>query len=138
MFSPDDAWVAYSDQTQTLYVVPAAGDGKPKAVDRSEQSPITAIEFSPDGRWLAYSKNARTDYSSIFIYDTKGGETHRLTDGTTNDRSPAWDPDGRYLYFLSDRHTNPLLAWQDLNGVDINPTRVCLALLRALVSVARV
>ena len=130
VFSPDDAWVAYSDQTQTLYVVPAAG-GEPKAVDRSEQAPITEYAFSPDGRWLAYTKSARTDYTSILIYDTKEGEVHRLTDGTTSDRSPAWDPDGRYLYFLSDRRTNPLLGWRDLQGVDINPTRVCLALLRA-------
>jgi tricorn protease len=129
-YSPDGKWVAYADQTHTLYVIPSES-GKPTKVDRSEQSEIGEYTWSPDSRWLAYSKNARTDYSSIFIYDTKEGKTHRVTGSDTDDFSPAWDPEGRYIYFLSARTTNPLLGYRDLENVNIRPTKPYMALLRS-------
>jgi len=129
VFSPDDKWIAYSDQTQALYIVSAEG-GKSKKVDRCDEWVITDYRWSPDSRWLAYSKGSRTDYRSIYVYDVQEGETHPVTHETTNDYSPAWDPDGRFLYFLSDRYTNPLLGSRDMENVNINPTRPYLALLR--------
>lgn len=130
IYSPDGRWIAYADQTQSLFVIPAEGGGKPTLVDRSGQAEIRDYTWSPDGRWLAYRKPAPTDYSSIFLFDTKAGTIHRVTGGTTNDRSPAWDPEGRYLYFLSDRFTNPLLGGQDWDNVDYRATKPFLVLLR--------
>ena len=117
VWSPDGKRIAYADQTQSLYVVPADG-GTPKLVDTCEQNEIRDYTWSPDGRWLAYSKNARTDYSSIYIYDTKIEKVHRVTGPFTNDYSPAWDPQGRYLYCLSDRSTNPVLDSRDVNVIE--------------------
>jgi tricorn protease len=127
--SPDGKKVAFADQTQTLFVVDLDG-GKPTVVDRSEQGPISEYEWSPDGRWLAYTKRQPHDYNSIYIYDTQKKSSHRVTGDDTDDRSPSWDPEGRYLYFLGDRHTNPLLGARDLENVNIEPTRIYLALLR--------
>jgi len=110
--------------------VVAADGGTPRIVDRSDQAPITEYGFSPDSRWLVHTKQARTDYASIYLYDTRDGAIHRITGGDTDEASPVWDPDGRYLYFLSHRTTNPLLGARDLENVDIEPTRVYLALLR--------
>jgi tricorn protease len=128
-FSPDDEWIAYADQTQTLWIVAAKG-GKPKKVDRCDQWRITDYAWSPDSRWLAYTKMSRTDYRSIYLYDRENDEVHRVTEDSTDDFSPAWDPDGRYLHFLSDRYTNPLLGVRDRQIVNINPTLPFLALLR--------
>jgi tricorn protease len=127
--SPDGERIAYADSTQTLYTVPVAG-GEPTVVDRARQAPITEYAWSPDGRWLAYAKTGAANYSSIFLHDTRSGENHRVTGDDTHDYTPAWDPEGRYLYFLSDRFTNPLLGSRDLEHVDIEPTRPYLALLR--------
>ncbi|HEX6850147.1 MAG TPA: S41 family peptidase [Candidatus Polarisedimenticolaceae bacterium] len=120
--SPDGKWIAYSDGTQTLWVIPAAG-GAPVKVDRSNQAEIRGYAWSPDGRWLAYSKVEDNDYASIFVYDTTGAKVVRVTTATTNDHSPAWDPDGRYLYFLSDRFTNPIVGNVDWNNVDYRQTK---------------
>jgi len=128
-FSPDGKWIAYADQTQALYVVPAEG-GKPAVVDRSGQAEIRNYAWSPDGRWLAYSKTLPSWYASIFIYDTKEAKVHEVTGPTTNDDSPAWDPDGRYLYFLSDRATNPLLGGRDWENIEARNTKVYALLLR--------
>jgi tricorn protease len=127
--SPDGEWVAYSDESQTLYVVPAEG-GKPTAVDHSDQAAITHYTWSPDSRWLAYRLRARTDYDSIFIYDMQEKAKHRITGDDTDDVSPAWDPEGRYLYFVGHRTTNPLLDVRDLQNVNIKPSRLYMVLLR--------
>ncbi len=129
VFSPDGKWIAYADQTQTLFVVPAEG-GASKTVDRSEQAEIREYAWSPDGRWLAYSKTRTTDYSSIYIFDTKEGKVHEVTGPTTADRTPAWDPDGRYLYFLSDRTANPILGGRDWDNVEARNTKIYAVLLR--------
>ncbi|MBP7146398.1 MAG: PD40 domain-containing protein [Acidobacteria bacterium] len=129
-FSPDGKWIAYADQKQALYVLPATG-GTPKLVDRSPQSEIRTYTWSPDGRWLAYSKiQSPTDYSSVYIYDTRGGISHRVTGPYTDDFGPSWDPEGRYLYFLSNRATNPVLDGRDLQNVEIKNTIPMMVLLR--------
>src|SRR5262249_6641622 len=129
-FSPDGKWIAYGDQTQALYVVPTAG-GAPKLVDRSRQAEITEYAFSPDGRWLAYSVLLPTQYGSVRIYDTTTGKVIPVSTPSTSDYSPAWDPQGRYLYFLSDRFTNPILdTTRDQENIEIRSTRPCMVLLR--------
>ncbi len=129
IWSPDGKLIAYADQTQTLFVVPAEG-GTPKAADHSDQQPIRDYVWSPDGRWLAYSKASRTDYSAVFIYDTRDGSAHRVSGSFTNDYSPAWDPQGRYLYFLSSRAVNPVLDANDINVIEAKNAQPFMVLLR--------
>jgi len=127
--APHGGRIAWGDADFALQVLSGDG-GDPVQVDRCPQSAITDYVWSPDGRWLAYSKLSATDYGSIYLYDAEAGEVHRLTDDTTSDHSPAWDPQGRYLYFLSDNRANPLVGTRDLENVNIEPTRIYLALLR--------
>jgi tricorn protease len=129
VLSPDGKWIAFADQTQTLYVMAAAG-GEPRKVDHSEQREIRDYAWSPDGRWLAYTKALRTEYNSIYIYDTRGQEVHELTGPYTDDYGPSWDPEGRYLYFMSDRSTNPVLGDRDFQNVELKSTVPFMVLLR--------
>jgi tricorn protease len=129
-WSPDGKWLAYADQTHRLYVVEADG-GSPQEVDRSEQQEIRQYVWSPDGRWLAYMKVNRVEIGSIFIYDTVDGVTHQVTSWNTDDDSPAWDPDGRYLYFLSQRFVNPLIGIRDFETVMFDATKLYMLLLRS-------
>jgi tricorn protease len=128
-YSPDGKWIAYADQTQTLYIVPAEG-GSPKTVDKSTQSEIRNYSWSPDGRWLAYDKTLSNRYNTIYVYDTQSGKILSATTGTTDDFDPTWDPDGRYLYFLSNRATNPILGGRDWDNVEAKNTKVYMVLLR--------
>ncbi len=128
-FSSDGKWIAYGDQTHTLYVISADG-GQPRRVDHSDQAEIREYAWSPDGRWLAYVKRNSIDFGSVFIYDTQEGSLHQVSGWTTDDRTPAWDPEGRFLYFLSDRTMNPMLDVVDFETIVIEPTRLYLLLLR--------
>jgi tricorn protease len=127
--SPDGKWIAYGDQTQSLYVMPADG-GERKVIDRSAKSEINDYTWSADGRWLAYTKQMDNDYTAIGVYDTKTGVGTTLSHGTTNDNSPAWDPQGRWLYFVSERTTNPLLGNRDFDVVEAKNSKLYLAVLK--------
>jgi WD40-like Beta Propeller Repeat/Omp85 superfamily domain len=59
--------------------------------------------FSPDGRYVAYSAWRAGGFRDIRLLDRQGGEEIMLTDDRAMDVNPTWSPDGKRLYFASDR-----------------------------------
>lgn len=128
-FSPDGEWIAFADDSYGLFVMAAEGRD-PTEVDRGTEGEIRSYTWSPGGRWLAYRKTLPNQFNSLFIYDTREKEVHEVTGPHTNDYSPAWDPDGRYLYFASDRDINPLIGEVDFSTVEMKNDRLYMLLLR--------
>ncbi|NQT51096.1 PDZ domain-containing protein, partial [bacterium] len=77
-------------------------------IDRSPHGGISAGAWSPDGRWIAYSTPITPDTRGIRLYDTQNGHTHPVTTPVLADLAPAWDPDGKYLYFIGSRDLDPV------------------------------
>ncbi len=66
------------------------------------------FSWSADGRYLAYAKSVSMNSTQIEIYDIKAGKSYAVTKPLFLDFSPSFDPEGKYLYFLSDRDLNPV------------------------------
>jgi tricorn protease len=77
-------------------------------LDRSKYYRIADIAWSPDGNWLAYSFPNSERTACIKLADTKTRKTYPVTKTVLRDFSPSFDPDGKYLYFLSNRHFDPV------------------------------
>ncbi len=62
---------------------------------------------SPDGRTLAYvaQRDTATAYD-LYLIPTEGGEETRLTADAAHDDGPDYSPDGRWIYWNSDRSGN--------------------------------
>jgi len=61
--------------------------------------------FSPDDNYIVY--NAYRDFETdIFVYNITSKKVKNLTNTKVSESSPIWSPDGKYLYFASDK-TNP-------------------------------
>jgi tricorn protease len=79
-----------------------------RVIDRSDYIEIQGFCWSPDGEWVAYSC-AETELTlSIKLCRIADGTTYRLTPTRFRDVKPAFDPNGKFIYFLSAREFNPV------------------------------
>ncbi|RKU13707.1 peptidase [Candidatus Poribacteria bacterium] len=79
-----------------------------RVLDKGHYHSIRGAAWSPDGKWCAYSFAPTETTRSIKLCKIETGETWLVTEPEFSDFAPAWDPDGKYLYFLSYREFNPV------------------------------
>ncbi|MDE2612184.1 MAG: PDZ domain-containing protein [Burkholderiales bacterium] len=76
--------------------------------DASEYGRIEDPVWSPCGGWLAYTKATSTRHTAIALHECAAARTVLATTPEFRDYAPAFDPAGRYLYFLSLRTFDPV------------------------------
>jgi len=59
--------------------------------------------FSPDQRWIAIQAVKYGGLSTIYAMPASGGALKQVTDAKHWDDKPRWAPDGKTIYFVSDR-----------------------------------
>lgn len=77
-----------------------------------------SLIWTPDGKTLAITRpDANATRNQIFLYDLASRTLRRLTSHRYNSVAPTFAPDGRWLYFLSDRTFNSAVSspWGDRN-----------------------
>ncbi len=75
-----------------------------------------APSFSPDGRKLVVTLGGVDGNPDIYILDVTTRTTKRLTTHRAIDTEGTWSPDGRYIYFTSDRAGGPQVYRVSVNG----------------------
>ncbi|GAH59007.1 unnamed protein product, partial [marine sediment metagenome] len=129
-WSPNGKKLAFSDKNLKLYFIDI--DKKETVqIDRSDYTELRDFSWSPDSRYLAYSKRLANGIHALFVYSFNDDRTRQITPGYTNDFSPVFDPDGKYLYFLSERNFNPILSRYDFEFVNNAITNLYLIILSA-------
>jgi tricorn protease len=125
--APQGALLAVANQRHELLLVDLQA-GTARLLDRCRTGSLGDVAWSPDGRWLAYSFAVTVNTRSIKLCELPGGATHLVTPPEFRDGSPSWDPEGRFLYFLSYRTFGPVS--ESLFDVDFPLTRPYLVILR--------
>src|SRR5947209_7993576 len=110
------ARAAIINQRHELWLVDV-DSGDARRLDASQFGELTGAAWSPDGRWIAYSCAPPRTARSLRIVDADRGAITDVTRPEFRDFAPAWDPTGRYLYFLSARVFDPV---PDEHFTDLN------------------
>src|SRR6202042_1536187 len=59
-----------------------------------------------------------SELHAIFVYSVATQKATQVTDGMSNAANPAFDPDGKYLYFTASTNSGPSDAGIDLSSLD--------------------
>ncbi|MBI3273153.1 MAG: PDZ domain-containing protein [Planctomycetes bacterium] len=126
--------VALANQRQEVLLVDLAS-GQARVIEKSEWGRIEGLAWSPDGRWLAYGFANSRRTSSIHLCDAATGQVVPVTRPDFRDVRPSFDPEGKYLYFISWRVFDPIYDSQQFAlGFPKGALAMLLPLRRDLVS----
>ncbi len=119
-WSPDSKKLLFSDTNLKVWVLDvASGQAKivgqdPWMVPQRTLNPV----WSPDSRWVAYASRLSSLYHAIFVSNVDTGETKQVTDGLAAAVWPAWDANGKYLWFLASTDFGLRSQWLDMTSYD--------------------
>lgn len=82
------------------------------------------VSWSSDSRYIAYSRGVNNQNDAVFIFDTQNKKKYQVTTGYYSDYGPVFDPEGKYLYFLTSRTFRPLYSSFDNSWVYTNSSTI--------------
>ena len=110
--APTADQVAIANHRNELLVVDLGDEPTLRVLDRSPFHQIQGVAWSPDSRWVAYGFADSRATCAIKLARVADGSTAFATRPVLKDVNPAFDPEGRYLYFIGARDFDPV--WDSL------------------------
>lgn len=117
LWSPDSKKIAFRDKTLSAYYLEIES-GKVTKVDTDRYAggrPMNLV-WSPDSKWLTYTKQLRSLLRAVYVYSLDSGKAVQVTDGMSDTASPAFDADGKHLYFLASTDAALNLGFRDMSA----------------------
>ncbi|MEL7237713.1 MAG: hypothetical protein AAGK78_02535, partial [Planctomycetota bacterium] len=109
-WSPDSSKILAKDQTGAHTLIRLEEDEEGNVIsdvlefDRDPTGFYGGESWSHDSRWIAYARGHDDAYmASIFVYDTEADDAEpvQVTDTMFNASSPAFDRQGKFLYYVT-------------------------------------
>jgi tricorn protease len=127
-WSPDSRQIAFIDKALDIYIYNMEKD-KTIKVDKEKRMfefnlENFSVSWSPDSRWIVYQKDTENYHTAINLFDTKDEKSYQVTSGYYRDMQPVFDPEGKYLFFLTNRSFKPLYSDFDNTFVYPNATSI--------------
>ena len=105
--APRGTLVAISNHRNEV-IVGDVDSGVMHVADRSDYMRTEDLAWSPDGAWLAFQSWTSARHCAIKLHEVATKVSTLVTQPDFRDYSPAFDPAGKYLYFLSVRTFDPV------------------------------
>ena len=124
-WSPDSKKLVFIDNAMRIYLCDLETKkwtvvGKQLWMYESELTRF-AVNWSADSRFFAYAADQDNRQSAIVVVDThENNKATQVTSGFYDDDLPAFDPDGRYLYYRSKRTFQPIYSESDNTWIYTN------------------
>lgn len=128
-WSPDSRRIAFSDKDGKVFVY-SFDDKKLSQIVDAPRGQVGDYAWSPRGHYLSFSMDGPNNFGTIYIWSEKDGQLHKITDPMFNCSNPAWDPEGNYLFYLSDREFAPQLSTVEFNYATNRTTEIYALALR--------
>lgn len=129
LWSPDSRKIAFLDAHLNLWVLDVESGKASKADKDRVWGRNVAPSWSPDSKWLAYTKTLKNYMGAIFVHNLAESKSTQITDGMSDARNPAWDRDGKHLYFTASTDSGPAIQPDIQSGARTSTSSVYLVVL---------
>jgi len=119
--------IAFNDDDVRVRVLNVES-GEVKTVDvggNNLERGSMGLTWSPDSKWLAYSKSASNNFRRINVWSQQDNSVHFLTNLFADAYSPAWDLDGKHLYFLASTDVALGSGWANTSAMNSDAEYTC-------------
>jgi len=116
-WSPDSrrvAYVSFEGNKSSIFIQTLRTGNRIKVSSRPGINGAPA--FSPDGRKLVITLGGIDGNLDIYVLDINSRQAKRITTHRAIDTEGTWSPDGRFIYFTSDRAGGPQIYRVSANG----------------------
>lgn len=123
-WSPDSKYLAFEDNKTRIKVIEMA-TGKITDVGvggANIERGNMGLVWSPDSKWLAYAKTGTNNFRRVMVWSLVSGKTAPLSDPLADATQPAWDRDGRHLYFLASTDAALGSGWANTSAILARPS----------------
>lgn len=119
VWSPDSRKIAYSDKRLNLWVIDLDHPAPVKVDTDRFDSPLHSFStaWAPDSQTLVYTKQLPSRLHAAYAYNVVTHQTKTLTDGSADVRSPRFDADGKWLYFIASTDEGVGAGWLDMSSL---------------------
>jgi tricorn protease len=115
--SPDGMYIAHTDRGGNLWLLnPATKENQ--LIDSNYYAAWPSVVWSGDSKTIAIQRpNSNLRSNQILLYSLETKQRAQITSDKYESFSPAFSPDGRWMYFLSNRHFQVVNGspWGDRN-----------------------
>jgi len=123
VWSPDGKLIAFADDKVRIRIVDVE-KGTIRTVDTAgvnTERGNMGLTWSHDSQWLAYTKTGTNNFRQIKVWSAKSDGRYALTDSFADSFSPAWDRDGKHLYFLASTNLALGSGWANTSSITSDP-----------------
>jgi tricorn protease len=123
VWSPDSKLIAFHDNKMETWLLDTV-KGKATVIDKAvNDDGDYDASWSPDAKWLAYTQSVVNRFHALFLYSVASGKSTQITDAMSDVRFPAFDRDGKYLYFTESTNYGTSTSGLDMSSDAFNVTR---------------
>jgi tricorn protease len=117
-WSPDSKKIAFIDKALRIQIYDIIS-GRTTLVNKALRFAEGNFEsftcsWSADSRWFTYGRDLENTHNAIFLYDYKNKLSRQITIGYYDCSNPVFDPEGKYIYLLTNQSFNP--SYSDIDN----------------------
>jgi tricorn protease len=104
-WSPDSRKIAFHDNRLNTYLLDTTTGKLTTVGDKNVfggfSNQAFDLAWSPDSKWIAYPRSLPNHLHAIFLFSVETGQSTQVTNEIADSRMPAFDREGKFLYFLA-------------------------------------
>jgi tricorn protease len=104
-WSPDSKRIVFHDNRLNVYLLDIVKGTLTIINDKDVYGGFSSasydVAWSPDSKWIAFPRSLANHLHALFLYSVESGKSTQITDQMADSRLPAFDRDGKFLFFIA-------------------------------------